>query len=207
MTQFTKEENEILKEFSKTGKIKTKEIFYTLYNKGLLGNRPKIWKNIEKIHKSNWEKKYTIRIAVPGHKGIYNIPKEQLQEKINELKLQGIKEEHISFNQSMPDYKIKIQGEIMEITEEESKGFPPGIYLTYNTIKKAMKEGFEEETLHAKDNEVIELLKKHLSPNSQLEIQNLINNFPNHAIEFSAYEMHIGDLPQRNTIIWEVRAY
>jgi|APSaa5957512535_1039671.scaffolds.fasta_scaffold69000_3 hypothetical protein len=206
-SQLEEQEAKALEEFNRTKKIKSKEIFYILYNKGVLGNRPKTWNSIEEINQSNWAGKYTIRIAVPGHKGMYNIPKETLQEKINNLKSQGIEEKHIVFNQSMPDHKIKIQGEIIEITTEESNGFPAGIYLTYSTVKDTMKEGLKKQTLHAKDNEAIVLLKKHLNPNSQLEIQNLINNFPNHVVEFSVYENNIGDLPERNTIIWEVRSY
>lgn len=72
---------------------------------------PKIWNSLEGICKSNWTEKYTIRIAVPVHKGICNVPREQLQEKINKLKSQGVEEKHIVFNQSISDNRIKIQGE------------------------------------------------------------------------------------------------
>ena len=45
----------------------------------------------------------------------------------------------------------------------------------------------------------------HRTPIEQL--MNLDDIFPDSIIEFSAYNTQVGNIPNRNTIFWEVRNY
>lgn len=53
----------------------------------------------------------------------------------------------------------------------------------------------------------INFLKENLAPASYDDIIELLKIFPEDVIEFSCYEIFIGNLPHRNHIIWEVRGY
>jgi hypothetical protein len=111
----------------------------------------------------------------------------------------GMKIEELKFNQLMPDENLTIQGEIM-LTEK-------GIYLLYTTIKKPMLWAFKEEVLHAWGLKAKSILEYYLSPVSLEEVYLLLNQFSDCVVEFSSYSCLVGNLPNRNTVIWEVRGY
>lgn len=51
------------------------------------------------------------------------------------------------------------------------------------------------------------LLKGAMSPGSYEDFQILRETYPDHVIEFTVYDAPVGDIPHRNTIVWEVRLY
>jgi hypothetical protein len=192
------EGDEIIKE----GRIKYKADYYYLYERGFFGNKPLTWNSIDEIKQSNWKGEICIR----GKKGIargkarFNLSLEKAIEYIEELRLEGIPPEKLTFNQSMPDEHLTVQGEIMRKA--------PEIYtLTYTTVKSPMNRAFEKETLHEKGLNALHLIKRNLFPSSYEDLQLLFEMFPDSIIEFSAYDIHVGNLPARNTIMWEVRNY
>jgi len=192
---------DLTKEIINTGRINNKFSYYLLYENGLLGNKPFIWNSIEEIKKSGWKKEICIR----GRKGIareksrFNLTIEDAAKYVDQLKNEGIPPEKLTFNQSMPDEHLLIQGEIFR---------DQNIYaLTYTTVKKPMNRAFEEETLHAKGLTAINLIKGNLFSTSYSDLQELFDFFPDSIIEFSSYDIDVGNLPNRNTIIWEVRNY
>lgn len=183
-------------------RIETKDDYYFLYEKGFLGNKPLTWNSIEEIKQSGWKD----RICIRGRKGIlreksrFNLTIEEAVNYIEQLRSEGISPDKLAFNQSMPDEHLLIQGEIMRKA--------PEIYsLTYTTIKKPMNRAFEDKTLYADGLNAINLVKRNLSPSSYDDLQTLFDIFPDSIIEFSAYDILLGNLPNRNTIMWEVRNY
>jgi len=184
------------------GKIKYKVDYYYLYERGFFGNKPLTWNSIEEIKQSDWKGEICIR----GKKGIersksrFNLSLEEAVEYIEKLKLEGIPPEKLTFNQSMPDEHLTIQGELMRKA--------PEIYaLTYTKVKIPMNRAFEKETLYANGLTALNLAKGNLFPSSYEDLQLLFDMFPDSVIEFSAYDICVGNLPSRNTIMWEVRNY
>lgn len=192
------EQKERIKEILKNKKILLKEDYYLLYNSGLLGNKAITWNNFEDFLKSN-HNLVCIRSKDVGIKTRYNIPREKAEEEMKAMFLEGCKREDLRFNQSMPDQHLSVQGEIM-ITET-------GLYVLYSKLKKPMKQGLAEQSLHASGLLAAKILEHYLSPSSLSDIQALLELFPDSIIEFSAYDIPVGNLPGRNTIIWEVRNY
>ena len=185
----------------RSGKIKYKDDYYLLYEKGFLGNKPLTWNSIEEIKESGWKKEISIR----GRKGIargksrFNLTLEEATNYIEQLKKEGIPPEKLTFNQSMPDDHLLIQGEIMRNEDLYN--------LVYTFVKKPMNRALEEKTLRAKGLTALNLVKGNLSPSSYTDLQTLFDIFPDSIIEFSAYDILLGNLPNRNTIMWEVRNY
>ncbi|MEK6827472.1 MAG: hypothetical protein AABX99_03245 [Nanoarchaeota archaeon] len=184
------------------GKICSKLEYYVLYERGFFGNKALTWDSTEEIENSGWKGKICIR----GRKGIarskarFNFTLKETTDYVEQLRKEGIPKKALVFNQSMPDEHLTIQGEIMRKT--------PEIYaLTYTTIKKPMNRAFEEETLYANGLTALNLMKGNLFPSSYEDLQELFDLFPDSIIEFSAYDIEVGNLQGRNTIMWEVRNY
>ncbi|MEK6800848.1 MAG: hypothetical protein AABY10_04180 [Nanoarchaeota archaeon] len=182
--------------------IKNKQEYYALYERGLLGNKPKTWRSYEEIVDSGW----TERVCMRSRKGIgrsktlFNLELSDVPKKIEEWRKEfQIGEEAISFNQSMPDEKLSLQGEFMRCEK--------GLYLYYTTAKKPMNQAFETEAKHASGISALELMKSNLNPESFCDLEELLDQFPNDVFEFSAYDICVGNIPGRNTIVWEVRNY
>lgn len=51
------------------------------------------------------------------------------------------------------------------------------------------------------------ILAQHLNPNSMDDLRILLDQYPEHVIEFSVLDRCFGTVPHRNAIIWEVRSY
>jgi hypothetical protein len=188
------------------GRIGSKLEYYTLYERGFFGNKALTWDSIDEIENSDWKGKICIR----GRKGIarskarFNLTLEEAKGYLKELQKEGIYPRDLKFNQSLPDEELRIQGEVMGDVVNLR---PQHIHLTYSTIKKPMNYALAEETLYAEGLNALMLLKGNLFPSSYEDISELFELFPESVIEFSAYDIMLGSLPNRNTLIWEVRNY
>ncbi len=120
-------------------------------------------------------------------------------EVVEDYKLKGIPLEKLRFNQSMPDEKLIIQGGVMKSTRF--------LELTYTTVKKPMNSALGEEELYVNGLRAQIILRENLWPSSLSDLETILENFPNSAVEFSSYSVAVGDILNRNTVFWEVRDY
>lgn len=191
----------------KEGAVKDKADYYFLYNSGFLGNRPLTWNSIDEIAKSKWKGKICLRgkTGIPRSKSRFNMTLEETFQYVKELEREGISPEKLTFNQSMPDEYLTIQG---EVTREGKLmgGKADFIFLTYSMIKEPMNRAFEKETLHEQGIKALMKIKGNLDAPSYENLLELFRIFPDSMIEFSSYDIGVGNL-NRNTIFWEVRNY
>ncbi|VVB82020.1 Uncharacterised protein [uncultured archaeon] len=196
-----------IKEIIESGVVNSKQEYYFLYENGLLGNRPLTWNSIEEIAKSKWKGKICLRgkTGIPRSKSRFNMTLEETVKYVKELEQEGISSEKLTFNQSMPDEHLTIQG---EVTREGKLmgGKTDFIFLTYSTIKEPMNRALEKETLHEQGINALVRIKENLDASSYENLLELFNMFPDAMVEFSSYEIGVGNL-NRNTIFWEVRNY
>ena len=184
--------------------IKTKEEFYKAYEKGLFGNKVRTWGSYEELKNSGWKGGVCIRgQGIPRHLARYNIPINKVQKAIKEIdnhyKKRGTKRPKIKFNQAMPDEKLLIQGEVMRGTQ--------GLYLLYTTIKKPTNLAFAEEEIIEERIKAKMTLQRNLCPSSFSDLETLLDIYSESVIEFSTYSVNVGNIPNRNTVFWEVRNY
>lgn len=195
--------SEVIKEIlsRKTPVIRTKKEFYELYDLGFFGNKAKTWTKFEDFEKDGKHKKVNIRVKTPGigSRSLYSLELQDIVPAITKLKEEGYPEHQIVFNQCMPDEKLLIQGEVMRTSQ--------GYSLYYTLAKKPMNLGFEEDRNHAQGLSVLMILKHLLSPPSFADLESLFELFPDSIVEFSCYSVPVGNIPGRNTVIWEVRNY
>ena len=183
--------------------IENKIECYSLYQNGFFGNRPKMWNTCEEIIKSGYKGNVTIRTKDRiGGLGItkYNVKLENIEDEISKISLQNVNLSEITFNESMPDNLLLIQGELSRTYE--------GLYFNYSTEKTPMNIA-----LRGKNAEVATgikaktLLKTNLTDESYQDLEIIMDTFPNDIIEISAWGKNVGDTPLRNAIVWEVRNY
>lgn len=176
--------------------ITTKRQFYRLWRAGVLGNKPRIWGDLWALMLSDYRGSVTIRSAsATGWKTMYRVPYGQVGEAVNG----PIPVEDPTFNESAPDEVLTFQGEVTRAVG--------GLYLRYDCtpdlkMKEAMARAKDAYGLAAR-----QLLARYLWPSSYDDLMDLLDLYPDHVIEFSAYDRKVGDQPHRNTLIWEVRHY
>lgn len=180
--------------------IKTKEQFYRLYEMGIFGNRALAWDSYDELVKSSWKGDVCIRgKGIPRTEVKYNIPFGEVRRVVDSMLEKGIPESILRFNQSMPDHALSIQGEVMDYVK--------GFYLTYTEAKKPMNEGFRIDTKFLDGLNARMILKGRMDPSSFRDLEALFEIYRDSVIEFSTYEVCVGDIPGRNTVFWEVRNY
>ena len=183
--------------------IENKAECYLLYQNGFFGNQPKTWNSYEEIIKSGYKGNVTIRTkeriaGVATTK--YNVRPEDIEKEIDYITQQGLRIDKITFNESMPDNVLLIQGELTR-TEE-------GLYFNYSTEKTQMNTALRGENSKIATGLTAKmLLKTNLTPESYEDLEKLLDTFPNDIIEISAWDKNIGNIPGRNAIVWEVRNY
>jgi len=195
------DKKELMRGMLNRKQIRDKGGFYLFYEISALGNPPKAWHTYQEIINSGWEGDVCIRAREIGDwKTRYNIPLKKLRQKINSIvKNERIPESELTFNQSMPDQHLTIQGEISVVDFNTC--------LRYTTVAEPMKRALKKETKHIQGREADRLLRANLFPTSLDDISTIQEMFPKAAIEFSSYRFPVGEFPGRNTIIWEVRDY
>ena len=181
--------------------VQTKEEMYRLYYQGAFGNKLLTWSSYEDLLKSKYVGTVSMRYKgkAGGGRSAYNVKIENIPEEMASWISQGAESNLIQFNESAPDERLIFQGEIMR-----DLNF---YHLMYSFEKTKMNVAMRNNPLTAKGLKVVTILKEYLSPNSYEDLMLLLDKYPNSVIEFSVYEMDLGCVPHRNTIIWECRNY
>jgi hypothetical protein len=179
--------------------ITSKEKNYELLRNGFLGNRLRFWDSHQSLLKSDYTGTVSMRYkGTASNFYAYEVKIKDIQKMIYEWTQKGADKNLIIFNESAPDKKLLIQGEIMHGAH--------GYYLFYSTEKKKMREALKTGR-HAYGLAAVQLIKMHIDPQSFNDLLVLLELFPEHVVEFSTYSIDLGNIPGRNTVIWEVRKY
>jgi hypothetical protein len=180
--------------------IKSKETNYRLLEKGAFGNRLRMWSSLDELIKSDYCGTVSMRYKgdVGGGFVAYEVPILKASSVQQEWIGKGAEQRRIVFNESAPDDKLLIQGELMQ-------GIG-GLNLTYSLQQMKMREALKNAD-SAKGLKAKLILEYFLNPCSYDDMNSLFEQFPDHAVEFSTYSMNLGSIPHRNTVIWEVRYY
>jgi len=82
-----------------------------------------------------------------------------------------------------------------------------GLVLEYSTTRNLTFREAEKNFQSARGIKARELLRIFLDPSSYADIMLLLEMFDKGTIEFATYEVDLGVLPYRNTVIFELRGY
>jgi hypothetical protein len=175
---------------------------FHLYLNGLLGNKLRTWDAEADLLASGYAGTVTMRYKAKllGSRFCeYDVSLDQIPWIQDDWVRQGADIDLITFNESAPDDKLSIQGEVME-------DFLGRLQLFYSTDKVKMRDALKGAKQVSEESARF-ILEHYLTASSYSDLRALIEVYPEHAVEFSTYNHCLGDLRGRNTVIWEVRKY
>lgn len=181
--------------------VLTKVDFVRRFQLGEFGNRGPVWNSFEEFEKevpnvpSN--RLYHVRNRIAGGVTYYNIEREDVYGLWSDaVRMSG--KDTFYFAEMAPTDKTVVQGEVM-VREN-------GVLYAYLThVKKPMRDALKEKSFEMIGISAITILKHCMDVNSWEWLNVLLERYEDHVIEFSTYSVNWGCIPNRNSVIWEVR--
>ena len=178
--------------------VQTKVDFVRRYQAGEFGNRAPTWDTYEEFKESGYKGLVHIRNRVAGGPTWYDVPWDEVWYKFCECCCQ-VDGSSLYFSGMAPTATTSLQGEV-----RQSERY---LDLYYSTVPKPMRASLLEGGRQVYGILALSLLRTHMDASSFDWTQELLERYPGHVIEFSCYGVNWGTIPNRNTILWEVRNY
>jgi hypothetical protein len=180
--------------------VLNKKDYYARYIDGEFGNRLQVWRTCEEYVNSGFTKPIGIRnVKADSPFCRYDIPPRMVMPVVQEFMTKGCPLGDMTFTEAAPDTALIIQGEIIIYRDV--------LELTYSKVKRQMRIALKEKPEYASGNHAHQILKHCCDTNSYEWMMWLLEAYEDHAVEFSTYNRYLGNIPRRNTLIWEVRKY
>jgi len=177
--------------------VTNKADFYSRFYAGEFGNHGPMWSSLESWESSGYRDPIAIRTLKPGGRCDYNIPRDQVYARTKEFRSQGWQD--LNWSAMAPTGRTLVQGEATIVAG--------GLSLYVSRVKLPMRDALREGGFHLAGVLAAGLLRGACDPDSYDWLQHLLDNYPDHVVEFSVFECCWGVIDNRNTVIWEVRKY
>lgn len=188
-----------------TTRITTKAEFYRLWHRGSLGNKLRTWAHPDDIP-ADYKGNVMLRpVNMPGGSAsIVELPIKTARKFWRWHIDRGIQPRRFA-NECAPDTEAVFQGELFRDVGQlylfgHHRNYHPGNKLM--RMRDALKHAREYRGLVADL-----MLRKVAFPASRDDLLELLDCYPDHIVEFTAYRRAIGHCQQRNVIVWEVRLF
>lgn len=176
---------------------RSKADFQRRYLRGEFGNTLQTWDTLEELLASGFKGLVNARRRQAGGKCLTNLDPQAL------ARAWSLPEapDAYYFNARAPDDRLILQGELSLTVQ--------GLTLFYDqtpglTCRQALSDKVPRQAYRLTAQL---LLQQHLSPSSYDDIRELLVEYPDGVVEFSAFDCCVGRYPGRNHVIWEVRNY
>lgn len=177
--------------------VLTKADFVRRFQKSEFGNRTQNWNTYDEFRQSGYAGLVHIRNREAGAKTWYNVPAADVFYELRQIIAHGEStEDKLYFAAMAPTSATTFQGEVFRSET--------GLALYYSTIAKPMRDSLAEGGKQVYGLTAKLFLEYYLDPVDYDWIQELLDRYDGHIVEFSAYNKACGTL-NRRTIIWEVR--
>lgn len=179
--------------------VLSKADFVRRFQLGEFGNKTQNWDTYDEFQQSGYRGLVHIRNRVAGAKTWYNVPACDVFYEMRQIIAHGEAEEKNLYLAAMaPTAETVIQGEVFRGTD--------GLSLYYSTVAKPMRDSLLEGGKQVCGLRAKLLLEHYLDAVDYEWIQDLLDRYDSHVVEFSCYNCLTGSL-KRRMIIWEVRNY
>lgn len=179
-------------------KIKSKVEFFRLWQAGCLGNKLRTWDDPAAAVASGVPLVGFRELGKAGGGAFQMAERDQIRLVAAEWELKG---RRYVVCEAAPDHRATLQGEVCRTFNgmEGAMGLSGGLRM-----RDAIAAGLLKPRSYL---ETIVLLNRYMDPSSRDDLDALLDLYPDAAVEFTCYEVNVGDLPGRNTIFWETRDY
>jgi hypothetical protein len=182
--------------------VTSKKQNFENFSAGRYGNNLRQWSSWGKLHESGYRGSVTMRYNGLGGGGpcIYDLQYAEAWRAKEKWGAQGYDPERIYFNETAPNHKAILQGELHRYA-------PVGYALHYSTLPLPMRPALQHGAQNHLGPGALLILKVRMSPSSYADLQAALDLWPDATFEISIFSVNVGSLPGRNSIIWEVRNY
>jgi len=181
---------------------------YHLWQGGEFGNKLRAWRTVEEWRSSGFAGMVVLR-TVKGGNGLcrYNLRPAEVGQVVQEWLAAGaVTPDQIMVNEAAPDHDVILQGyylnDIYMVDGEVGWG-----YFDYSRMRAQMRDALASAPEVAQRLRSDLLLRLAMTPPSYEDWEKLIGRYPGHVLEVSIYDRCLGDIPGRNSLVWEVRRY
>lgn len=187
-----------------TTPVRSKRENWRRASAGLYGNRLRSWDTLADLRASGWVGTVTVRTLLGGGGPcVYDVPADRVEAVLADL---GLPEEAVCFNQGAVDSAVILQGEYLnDVVRVDGRTYDGA--LRFSTVKLKMRDALRAGERTAYGLAAREALRANMTPSSWADFEALLELYPGHVLEVSTYEGTLGDVPGRNTIVWEIRKY
>jgi hypothetical protein len=185
---------------STTKKITNKRIFTDLWLEGRFGNRPLIWNGVKEVVASGFPGEILLRYRGQGHGGplVRGLTTTTVEMALESLLAQGWSANDFYVSEVIPDSYYRINAKMM--------AEPGGIWLEYSTVPAIMREAFRLGERRVGGLMAKLILEARVEPNDLQFLLSLLDDFPDHVVEFSSLSTSAG-INRRRFMVWEVRNF
>lgn len=179
--------------------IRTKREFYRLWEAGVLGNKLRTWRDPSFAYASGAPTLGLREVGASGGGKLSIVERADLLAEASKWNDEG---RRYVICEAAPDRLATIQGEVMRA--ETGWAGTLGFVKDGKRMRESMRDG---DLAPMAGLAVLDLLRRHLDPNSLDDLYSLLDAYPDAVVELTSYSVAVGELPRRNTIFWEVRNY
>lgn len=176
--------------------ITTKKHMYRLLSEGALGNRFRIWTSVEAFERSGYRGLVGVRASdQPGATYWHHLTPHQALAASSLFEEMGL---HPVIYEASPDRSIVMQGECVWLD---------GIfYVRYSRSQTHMRAALSSDNNYAEGRHGEILVRHAVGQRCWSDFVWLSLEYPDHAIEFTAYDRPVG-VEQQLAVVWEIRHY
>lgn len=180
--------------------IRSKAEFYKLWQAGVLGNRTQLFTTLKQAMDSGAP---TVGFREIGRAGGGMWERSDTRQQIPEIHARWLATGRpFIMDDGVPNNRSTMQGEICR-THEGLQGYIATGYALL-PMRRTMAAGLHK---HYSRLEVRLLQQRYMDPSSREDIDALLDIYPDATVEFTCFDVNVGNIPNRNTMIWEVRNY
>jgi len=122
----------------------------------------------------------------------------EVERTVARFEADGTPSDSLCVQKCAPDHRLTLNAEYSE---------DPIPYLYYSRLRLPMREALRQGGQEARGLAARMILKQVLTESSLADLDALVEQYPGHVIEFSAFEGSLGPIPGRNAVVWEARQY
>lgn len=178
--------------------VLTKGDFYRRYFAGEFGNTGLTWDTAKQAMESGHPGPFAIRVMTPGGRCTYFIPRQDLERVALEYERDGNSPSQLSLSPMAPHRHQGING---ELTRNHR-----GLDLHYSTDRSPMRLSLPKGTW-ANGLLADQILRQYCQPTDYDWLMGLVDNYPDHAVEFTTFRVPVCEDQLSHMIVWEVRRY
>jgi hypothetical protein len=182
---------------------------YALWRSGEYGNKLRAWRSYDEWSKSGFSGLVALRTLGPGGGPcIYDLYPSSVKFHYEILLRTGISANQIMFNEMAPNSigSIILQGEYLNdiFTLNDIVCWS---YFYYSRAQHPMRDALKKSPEIAVNMKADLLLRLAMTPASYEDWLGLLDKYYGHVLEVSVFDHCLGDTPNRNALVWEVRKY